>query len=113
MPTFQYHPEILRQFPSLRAGVALATGPHNGPAPEPLQAAFLQEQRATLDRLGATPLSEIESLATWEAFFTIEAQHPGGASDVQSALVDLLGLLEAYAGGRYTAALLGPQQSQI
>jgi DNA/RNA-binding domain of Phe-tRNA-synthetase-like protein len=53
------------------------------------------------------------SLATREAFFTIEAQHPGGASDVQSALEDLLGLLEAYAGGRYTAALLGPQQSQI
>lgn len=52
-------------------------------------------------------------LVTWEAFFTIEAQHPGVASDVQSALVDLLGLLEAYAGGRYTAALLGPQQSQI
>ena len=233
MPTFQYHPEILRQFPGLRAGLALASGLHNGPTPEPLRAACLQEQRATLDRLGATPLSEIEGLAAWrsafrafgvnptkyrsapeallrrltkkgdipsinilvdicnlvsiryampvaafdtralaipvtvhfaagaerftplgesqvehpdpgevifsdttglviarrwcwrqsaesaaspatrEAFFTIEAQHPGSCSQVQRALEDLLGLLDTYAGGRYTAAVLGPQQSQI
>lgn len=233
MPAFQYHPEILKQFPGLRAGLVLGAGLHNGLAPEPLRAAFLQEQRATLQRIGATPLSEIESLAAWrsafrafgvnptkyrsapeallrrlakkgdipninilvdicnlvsiryalpvaafdtgalatpvtvhfaagaerftplgesevehpdprevvfsdttglvtarrwcwrqsaesaaspatrQAFFTIEAQHPAGASEVQKALEDLLGLLEAYAGGRYTAALLGPHQSQI
>ncbi len=53
------------------------------------------------------------NLETREAFFTIEAQHPGGYSEVQSALEDLVGLLEEYAGGTYISALLGPHRAAI
>src|SRR5438046_9328661 len=41
----------------------------NGPTPKDLQAAFLDEQQATLQRIGATPVSQIPSLAAWRAVF--------------------------------------------
>lgn len=233
MPTFQYHPDILAQFPDLRAAVLVAADLRNSPSPAGLQAAFEDEQRATLDRIGEAPLSQIDTLAAWraafrafgvnptkyrsapeallrrltkkgdipsintlvdicnlvsiryalpvaafdtrdldlpvrvhfadgserftplgeshvehpdrdevvfsdrtglvvarrwcwrqsdesaaspstqQAFFTIEAQHPGGYSEVQHALEDLLLLLQTYADGTYTSALLGPHNLEI
>jgi DNA/RNA-binding domain of Phe-tRNA-synthetase-like protein len=41
----------------------------NGPTPKDLQAAFIDEQKATLQRIGATSLSQIPSLAAWRAVF--------------------------------------------
>lgn len=233
MPTFQYHADILAQFPDLRAGVILAAELNNGPTPASLQAAFLEEQQAVLAGIGDTPLSEIEALAAWrsafrafgvnptkyrsapeallrrltkkgdipsintlvdicnlvsiryslpvaafdtraltlpvsvhfaeglerflplgesqveqpepgevifsdttgrviarrwcwrqsdesaarpqtqQAFFTIEAQHPGGYAEVQSAMEDLVELVQAHAGGTYTSAMLGAQRASI
>jgi DNA/RNA-binding domain of Phe-tRNA-synthetase-like protein len=233
MPTFQYHPDILAQFPDLRAAVLVAAELNNGPSSDELQAAFVEEQRATLDSIGDTPLSQLDTLAAWraafrtfgvnptkyrsapeallrrltkkgdipsintlvdicnlvsirytlpvaafdthaldlpvrvlfaegderftplgesqvehpdrgevvfsdqtglvvarrwcwrqsdesaassstqQAFFTIEAQHPGGYSDVQHALEDLLALLQTYTGGTYTSALLGSHNPEI
>jgi DNA/RNA-binding domain of Phe-tRNA-synthetase-like protein len=69
MTTFQYHPDILSQFPNLVGGVILAQGMRNGPTPESLLAAYLTEQRATLERLGDRPLSQVESLAAWRRAF--------------------------------------------
>ena len=231
MSTFQYHADILAQFPNLRAGVILAAELNNGATPASLQAAFLEEQQAVLERIGDSPLSEIEALAAWRsafrafgvnptkyrsapeallrrltkkgdipsintlvdicnlvsiryslpvaafdtrelilpvsvhfaqgserftplgesqieqpepgevifsdttglvvarrwcwrqsdesaarsktqlAFFTIEAQHPGGYAEVQSALEDLLALVQTHAGGTYTSAMLGVQRA--
>lgn len=233
MPTFQYHADILAQFPDLRAGVILASQMDNGPSPPSLQSAFVEEQQAVIEQTGATALSEIESLAAWrtafrafgvnptkyrsapealmrrltkkgdipsintlvdicnlvsirytlpvaafdtraltlpvsvhfaegserftplgesevehpdqgevifsdatglvvarrwcwrqsdesaarpdtqQAFFTIEAQHAGGYAEVQSAMQDLLALVQEYAGGTYTSAMLGVQKSSI
>ncbi len=43
---------------------------------------------------------------TRQALFTIEAQHPGGGEDVESALNDLLALLHTYAGGETNSGVL-------
>jgi DNA/RNA-binding domain of Phe-tRNA-synthetase-like protein len=66
---FRYHPEIMSRYPNLRAGVILARGVANQPTPPDLRQEFLSEQRATLARIGETPLSEIETLAAWRAAF--------------------------------------------
>lgn len=66
---FRYHPDILSQFPNLKAGVILAEGLHNLPTPAPLQEAFMREQKSVLGSIGQVPLSEIVSLAGWRAAF--------------------------------------------
>lgn len=69
MSVFQYHPAVLERYPTLRAGVILLNGLHNGNTPDTLQRAYLQEQQRVIQRIGQTPLSEIPSLAAWRAAF--------------------------------------------
>jgi DNA/RNA-binding domain of Phe-tRNA-synthetase-like protein len=69
MIVFQYHAGILTHFPNVVGGVILAQGMTNGPTPKALQAAFQDEQQATLQRIGDTPLSQIKSLAAWRSAF--------------------------------------------
>ena len=69
MTAFRYHPDILARYPSVVGGVILAEGIANGPTPESLRAAYAAEQQATLQRIGETPLSQIESLAAWRSAF--------------------------------------------
>ena len=69
MATFQYDIGILTRYPTVVGGVILAQGMTNGPAPRDLHAAFIAEQQVTLQRLGATPLSQIPSLAAWRSAF--------------------------------------------
>jgi DNA/RNA-binding domain of Phe-tRNA-synthetase-like protein len=66
---FRYTPEIFERYPHLQAGIIIARNLQNGPTPESLQQAFLDEQRAVIQRIEAQPLSEIESLAAWRAAF--------------------------------------------
>ncbi len=47
----------------------MGVGLKNGPSSEPLRKAYLEEQSQVLERIGSTPLSEIESLAGWRAAF--------------------------------------------
>jgi DNA/RNA-binding domain of Phe-tRNA-synthetase-like protein len=69
MTTFRYHPAILERFPAVTGGVILATGLRNGPTPELLRAAYTEEQRAVLARIGETPLSQLPTLAAWRGAF--------------------------------------------
>src|SRR5215469_6917873 len=69
MTVFRYHADILARYPGVAGGVILARGMINGPTPEDLQAAFQAEQQATLQRIGNTPLSQVESLAAWRSAF--------------------------------------------
>lgn len=69
MTTFRYDQAILERFPAVTGGVILASGLRNGPTPEPLRAAYLEEQRATLARIGETPLSQLPTLAAWRSAF--------------------------------------------
>ena len=69
MTVFKYDTDILIRYPNVVGGVILARGMTNAPTPKDLQAAFIDEQQATLQRIGATPLSQIPSLAAWRAVF--------------------------------------------
>jgi DNA/RNA-binding domain of Phe-tRNA-synthetase-like protein len=69
MIVFQYHPEILRRFPTIVGGVIFARDMTNGPTPAALQEAFEEEQEAVLRRIGETPLSQLPSLAAWRGAF--------------------------------------------
>jgi DNA/RNA-binding domain of Phe-tRNA-synthetase-like protein len=69
MAAFQYHTGILTHYPTIVGGVILAQGMTNGPTPKDLHAAFIAEQQVTLQRIGATPLSQIPSLAAWRMVF--------------------------------------------
>ncbi|MFO7532220.1 MAG: phenylalanine--tRNA ligase beta subunit-related protein [Candidatus Limnocylindrales bacterium] len=69
MRRFGYEPEILERFPRVVGGVIHAGGVVNRPAPAELSAAFVAEQRAVIQRVGATPLSELPTLAAWRGVF--------------------------------------------
>jgi len=66
---FRYDPAIIERFPAVVGGVIHATGVHNGPTPPRLAAAFGDEMRAVRTRIGATPLSELPTLAAWRKVF--------------------------------------------
>jgi DNA/RNA-binding domain of Phe-tRNA-synthetase-like protein len=69
MNAFQYNTAILKRYPTVVGGVILARDMTCGPTPNDLQAAFVAEQQATLQRIGDTPLSQISSLAAWRSVF--------------------------------------------
>ncbi|HXX77598.1 MAG TPA: phenylalanine--tRNA ligase beta subunit-related protein [Ktedonobacteraceae bacterium] len=69
MTVFQYDTRILTHYQSVVGGVILAQGMTNGPTPKDLETAFIDEQQATLKRLGDTPLSQIPSLVAWRSVF--------------------------------------------
>jgi DNA/RNA-binding domain of Phe-tRNA-synthetase-like protein len=69
MTAFQYHTDILENYPNIVGGVILAQGMQNKPTPDSLKQAYFAEQQAVLKRIGDTPLSELETLAAWRAAF--------------------------------------------
>lgn len=69
MSRFSYDHEILEGFPNVVGGIIHADGVRNRPAPAELTAAFLAEQRAVIERIGQTPLSELPTLTAWRGVF--------------------------------------------
>jgi DNA/RNA-binding domain of Phe-tRNA-synthetase-like protein len=69
MASFAYDPAVTDRFPSIIGGVIHAVGLTNGSSSAALVAAFRDEQARTLDRIGATQLSELPSLAAWRRVF--------------------------------------------
>jgi DNA/RNA-binding domain of Phe-tRNA-synthetase-like protein len=76
--------------------------------PEPGEVIFADDTDLVFARRWCWRQSETSAAqtATTEIIVTVEAQHPGGRSDVQAALADLLALLKEYAGGSYTNGIL-------
>lgn len=66
---FRYDPEVARRFPTIVGGVVHAAGVANGASSPSLAAAYAAEQARVVDRVGGTPLSELESLAAWRRTF--------------------------------------------
>lgn len=88
MPTiFQYHPDVLTNYPNIVGGVILAEGVTNGPTPEGLLRAYLDEQQTVLARIGTTPLSEIESLNSWRRAFRAFGANPTKYRSAAEALL--------------------------
>lgn len=69
MATFQYHPDVLAEFPDIVGGVILARGLRNEPTPGDLRELYEAEQAKVRDSIGDTPLSELPSLAAWRSAF--------------------------------------------
>lgn len=67
---FTYDRAITARFPTIRGGIVHATGLANGPASPALLEEYVAEQQETIDRIGATPLAEIPSLAAWRRVFS-------------------------------------------
>ncbi len=67
MTTFQYHPDIIENYPNIVGGVILARDIRNSPTPDELKAEYIAEQEAVKTRIGDTPLSEIPSLSAWRS----------------------------------------------
>jgi DNA/RNA-binding domain of Phe-tRNA-synthetase-like protein len=66
---FQYHSEILERFPQVVGGVILVDDVHLPSSSPSLRRAFTDEQQLTLQRVGDTPLSQIDALAAWRGAF--------------------------------------------
>jgi len=69
MSSFRYHPQVVKRFPHMRAGVIIARGMKNSQTSVELREAYIQEQENTANRIGNKPLSEIEALAAWRGAF--------------------------------------------
>ncbi|GCE06068.1 B3/B4 domain-containing protein [Dictyobacter aurantiacus] len=69
MHIFQYDPAILQRYPEVVGGAILARDVTNGPTPPHVQTLYQTEQRRVVERIGNTPLSQIESLAAWRRAF--------------------------------------------
>jgi DNA/RNA-binding domain of Phe-tRNA-synthetase-like protein len=86
MHIFQYHPDILKRFPQVVGAAVLARDVTNGPTPASLLALYQEEQR-TLQRIGATPLSQLESLAAWRRAFRAFGVDPTQYRSASEALL--------------------------
>ena len=84
---FGYHADILTDFPNLNAGVILAKDLDNGPSSPALKEAYLAEQQKTTERIGDTPLSEVETLAAWRKVFRSFGVNPTKYRSAPEALL--------------------------
>lgn len=69
MRVFGYDDAVLERYPDIVGGMILARGVTNGPTPADLLDHYQAEQQAVLERIGETPLSQIEPLAAWRRAF--------------------------------------------
>ncbi len=65
---FQYHPDILTQYPTIQAGLLYVSGLQNGPSPAPFLEQYAAEQAAVNARLPES-LADLPSIAAWRAAF--------------------------------------------
>lgn len=84
---FQYHADILERFPKTRGGIILASGMTNAPTSDALGEAYQQEQHATINRIGETPLSELPSLSAWRTTFSAFGANPTKSRSAPEALL--------------------------
>ena len=84
---FTYDDAVAARYPAVAGGAIHAIGVANGPTPDALRAAYAAEQAATLARLGATPLSEVPSLAAWRRAFRAFGVDPTAYRSAGEALL--------------------------
>jgi DNA/RNA-binding domain of Phe-tRNA-synthetase-like protein len=67
---FAYADAVVERYPTIRAGVIHATGLSNGPSSAELLDRYRAEQLAASERLRATAIAELPSIAAWRRAFT-------------------------------------------
>lgn len=87
MPTFQYSPQIIKDFPQIVGGIIIANGMSNPPTLDALRQQYQSEQEAVKTRIGDTPLSELESLNAWRRAFSAFGVSPTQYRSAAEALL--------------------------
>ncbi len=67
---FDYHPDILDRFPTIRAGVIHVTGLSNPPSSPELRQEYVTEQGAVVAGIGQTPLADLPAIGAWRRAFS-------------------------------------------
>ncbi|MPZ62884.1 MAG: hypothetical protein GEU93_16645 [Propionibacteriales bacterium] len=87
---FAYDAEVTERYPSIRAGVVHATGLVNGPSPPALSEEYAAVQHSARERLNATAIADLPSIAAWRrafsAFGAKPTQHRNAAEALQRRL---------------------------
>jgi DNA/RNA-binding domain of Phe-tRNA-synthetase-like protein len=86
-PVFAYDDAIAERYPTIRAGVIHATGLSNGPSPPELLDEYRAEQRAASERLNATAMADLPSIAAWRRAFTRFGAKPTQYRNAAEALL--------------------------
>ena len=87
MVSFRYAPPIVERFPDVVGGVLVADGLDASVIHLDLADAFRAEQRAVLERLHDTPLSELPSLNAWRRAFRAFGVDPTAYRSAAEALL--------------------------
>jgi DNA/RNA-binding domain of Phe-tRNA-synthetase-like protein len=67
---FAYDDAVAERYPTIRAGVIHATGLANGPSPPELLEEYRAEQQAASEKLMASAIADLPSIAAWRRVFT-------------------------------------------
>ena len=84
---FAYDEALAERYPTIRAGVIHATGLANGPSPPELLDEYRAEQRAASERLNATAVADLPSIAAWRRAFTRFGAKPTQHRNAAEALL--------------------------
>src|SRR5512133_2301539 len=87
MAVFQYDPSIVQKFPLLAGGFIIGHNLKNGPSGPEVIRLYQAEQKTVIERIGATPLSELPTLAGWRAAFRLFGVDPTGYRSAAEALL--------------------------
>ena len=90
---FAYDDAVAGRYPTIRAGLVHATGLTNGPSPPDLLDEYRAEQRAASERLEATAMSDLPSIAAWRRAFTRFGVKPTQHRNAAEALLRRLARL--------------------
>jgi DNA/RNA-binding domain of Phe-tRNA-synthetase-like protein len=83
---FAYDNAVAERYPTIRAGVIHATGLANGPSPPDLLDEYRAEQHAASERLKATAIADLPSIAAWRRAFTLFGAKPTQYRNAAEAL---------------------------
>lgn len=84
---FAYDDAVTERYPTIRAGVIHATGLANGPSPPGLLDEYRAEQRAASERLKATAVADLPSIAAWRRAFARFGAKPTQHRNAAEALL--------------------------
>lgn len=84
---FQYDKALLAKFPNTVGGVIIAQNMSNAPSSDELLTIYLAEQKAVYEKIGDTPLSQINSLSAWRSTFSAFGVNPTQTRSAAEALL--------------------------
>lgn len=84
---FQYDTKLLEQFPNTVGGIILARNMSNAPSSDVLQELYIAEQKAVIEKIGDTPLSQLDSLSAWRSIFSAFGVNPTKTRSAAEALL--------------------------